>query len=168
MPPSVLSRGVGWQVSSLKPLQMFGLNHFSHYLLTFSTGNWHFVIGVIRNCQWMFCIHVRQLNKVFSYMNLVSLLEHSHRLSELISNVFRENAGLLAMTRVGSRRVVQISAGFMIFFSVLGKFSNSVEFISWFKSEPCVKLFRKIWSHFRLNSTINCWRSLLSVLCVRG
>ncbi|KAL5706725.1 Nucleobase-ascorbate transporter 7 [Ranunculus cassubicifolius] len=33
-----------------------------------------------------------------------------------------ENAGLLGMTRVGSRRVIQISAGFMIFFSVLGKF----------------------------------------------
>lgn len=33
----------------------------------------------------------------------------------------RENAGLLALTRVGSRRVVQISAGFMIFFSILGK-----------------------------------------------
>jgi xanthine/uracil permease len=32
-----------------------------------------------------------------------------------------ENAGLLALTRVGSRRVVQISAGFMIFFSILGK-----------------------------------------------
>jgi xanthine/uracil permease len=34
----------------------------------------------------------------------------------------RENAGLLALTRVGSRRVVQIAAGFMIFFSILGKF----------------------------------------------
>lgn len=34
-----------------------------------------------------------------------------------------ENAGLLALTRVGSRRVVQISAGFMIFFSILGKLS---------------------------------------------
>ncbi|KVI05629.1 Xanthine/uracil/vitamin C permease [Cynara cardunculus var. scolymus] len=33
-----------------------------------------------------------------------------------------ENAGLLGLTRVGSRRVVQISAGFMIFFSILGKF----------------------------------------------
>ncbi|KAG6522164.1 hypothetical protein ZIOFF_019301 [Zingiber officinale] len=30
-----------------------------------------------------------------------------------------ENAALLALTRVGSRRVVQISAGFMIFFSIL-------------------------------------------------
>ncbi|GFY88321.1 Xanthine/uracil permease family protein [Actinidia rufa] len=37
-------------------------------------------------------------------------------------SVGRENAGLLALTRVGSRRVVQISAGFMIFFSILGKF----------------------------------------------
>ncbi|KAG6600279.1 Nucleobase-ascorbate transporter 4, partial [Cucurbita argyrosperma subsp. argyrosperma] len=33
-----------------------------------------------------------------------------------------ENAGLLGLTRVGSRRAVQISAGFMLFFSVLGKF----------------------------------------------
>ncbi|ONI33394.1 hypothetical protein PRUPE_1G421500 [Prunus persica] len=32
-----------------------------------------------------------------------------------------ENAGLLALTRVGSRRVIQISAFFMIFFSVFGK-----------------------------------------------
>ncbi|KAG8650563.1 nucleobase-ascorbate transporter 4 isoform X2 [Manihot esculenta] len=33
-----------------------------------------------------------------------------------------ENAGLLGLTRIASRRVVQISAGFMLFFSVLGKF----------------------------------------------
>lgn len=33
-----------------------------------------------------------------------------------------ENTGLLGLTRVGSRRAVQISAGFMLFFSVLGKF----------------------------------------------
>ncbi|KAL6846090.1 hypothetical protein ACP4OV_023538 [Aristida adscensionis] len=38
------------------------------------------------------------------------------------TSVSVENIGLLAVTRVGSRRVVQISAGFMIFFSVLGKF----------------------------------------------
>jgi xanthine/uracil permease len=38
------------------------------------------------------------------------------------SSVSVENAGLLGLTRVGSRRVVQISAGFMIFFSILGKF----------------------------------------------
>lgn len=33
-----------------------------------------------------------------------------------------ENAGLLALTKVGSRRVTQISAAFMIVFSVFGKF----------------------------------------------
>ncbi|KAG6406658.1 hypothetical protein SASPL_134265 [Salvia splendens] len=38
------------------------------------------------------------------------------------STVSVENVGLLGLTRVGSRRVVQISAGFMLFFSVLGKF----------------------------------------------
>ncbi|KAK1322060.1 Nucleobase-ascorbate transporter 2 [Acorus calamus] len=35
------------------------------------------------------------------------------------STVSVENVGLLGITRVGSRRVVQISAGFMIFFSIL-------------------------------------------------
>ncbi|CAA7397829.1 unnamed protein product [Spirodela intermedia] len=38
------------------------------------------------------------------------------------SSVSVENAGLLGLTHVGSRRVVQVSAGFMIFFSILGKF----------------------------------------------
>ncbi|KAL2316995.1 hypothetical protein Fmac_030871 [Flemingia macrophylla] len=38
------------------------------------------------------------------------------------SSVSVENVGLLGLTRVGSRRVVQISAGYMIFFSILGKF----------------------------------------------
>ncbi|XP_058081147.1 nucleobase-ascorbate transporter 7-like [Magnolia sinica] len=38
------------------------------------------------------------------------------------STISVENAGLLGLTRVGSRRVIQISAGFMLFFSVLGKF----------------------------------------------
>ncbi|CAK9138646.1 unnamed protein product [Ilex paraguariensis] len=66
MPPSVLSRGVGWQGVGILLSGVFG------------TGNG--------------------------------------------SSVSVENAGLLGLTRVGSRRVVQISAGFMIFFSVLGKF----------------------------------------------
>ncbi|KAG6422196.1 hypothetical protein SASPL_118760 [Salvia splendens] len=66
IPPSILSRGVGWQGIAILLSGVFG------------TGNG--------------------------------------------SSVSIENAGLLALTRVGSRRVVQISAGFMIFFSVLGKF----------------------------------------------
>ncbi|KAG6401686.1 hypothetical protein SASPL_138550 [Salvia splendens] len=66
LPPSILSRGIGWQgVATL----LSGL---------FGTGNG--------------------------------------------SSVSIENAGLIAATRVGSRRTVQISAGFMLFFSVLGKF----------------------------------------------
>ncbi|QCD99042.1 solute carrier family 23 [Vigna unguiculata] len=50
--------------------------------------------------------------------------------SALLSGVFGsitgstasvENAGLLALTKAGSRRVVQISSGFMILFSIFGK-----------------------------------------------
>ncbi|KAK8616594.1 hypothetical protein V6N13_018138 [Hibiscus sabdariffa] len=66
MPPSILSRGIGWQGVAILISGLFG------------TANG--------------------------------------------SSVSVENAGLLALTRVGSRRVVQISAGFMIFFSILGKF----------------------------------------------
>ncbi|KAL3614356.1 N alpha-acetyl-transferase [Castilleja foliolosa] len=42
------------------------------------------------------------------------------------STVSVENVGLLALTRVGSRRVIQISAAFMLFFSVFGKFGAVV------------------------------------------
>ncbi|XP_051123317.1 nucleobase-ascorbate transporter 6-like [Andrographis paniculata] len=66
LPPSILSRGVGWQGIGILLSGLFG------------TGNG--------------------------------------------SSVAVENVGLIGLTRVGSRRVVQISAGFMIFFSVLGKF----------------------------------------------
>ncbi|KAF7113470.1 hypothetical protein RHSIM_RhsimUnG0124000 [Rhododendron simsii] len=38
------------------------------------------------------------------------------------STVSVENVGLLALTRCGSRRVVQIAAGFMLFFAIFGKF----------------------------------------------
>ncbi|KAJ7298453.1 hypothetical protein O6H91_16G058700 [Diphasiastrum complanatum] len=40
------------------------------------------------------------------------------------STVSIENAGLIGITRVGSRRTVQIAAIFMIFFSVFGKFGG--------------------------------------------
>ncbi|KAE9613410.1 putative xanthine/uracil/vitamin C permease [Lupinus albus] len=66
LPPSILSRGIGWQGVGSMLCGIFG------------TGNG--------------------------------------------ASVSVENAGLLAMTFVGSRRVIQISAGFMIFFSILGKF----------------------------------------------
>lgn len=51
-----------------------------------------------------------------------SLIYHMLYCSSLMGfKKCRENAGLLALTRVGSRRVIQISAGFMIFFSVFGR-----------------------------------------------
>ncbi|BBN14026.1 hypothetical protein Mp_6g08300 [Marchantia polymorpha subsp. ruderalis] len=40
------------------------------------------------------------------------------------SAVSAENMGIIGVTKVGSRRVVQISAGFMLFFSLLGKFGG--------------------------------------------
>ncbi|CAK9214205.1 unnamed protein product [Sphagnum troendelagicum] len=40
------------------------------------------------------------------------------------STVSVENIGLIGITRVGSRRVVQIAAGFMLFCSILGKFGG--------------------------------------------
>jgi hypothetical protein len=49
---------------------------------------------------------------LIAWSNCLSLIIHF--------DICRENAGLLALTHVGSRRVVQISAGFMIFFSILG------------------------------------------------
>nr|GMD27619.1 nucleobase-ascorbate transporter 6 [Ipomoea batatas] len=88
IPPSVLSRGVGWQGVAILLSGLFG------------TGNG--------------------------------------------SSVSVENAGLLALTRVGSRRVVQISAGFMIFFSILGE----------------------IWSSFCFNSTTHHCSFVLLILCL--
>ncbi|WJX68710.1 hypothetical protein P8452_53053 [Trifolium repens] len=66
--------------------------------------------------------------EVFAMMaaSLVSLLEG---VCALFSGMFGcvtgtttsvENAGLVALTKVGSRRVIQISADFMIFFSIFG------------------------------------------------
>lgn len=60
---------------------------------------------------------------VFSSNDATIYLYHELKCAQLFC---RENAGLLALTKVGSRRVVQIAAGFMIFFSVLGE--NPVSF----------------------------------------
>lgn len=48
-----------------------------------------------------------------------------------------ENIGLLGLTKVGSRRVIQISTGFMIFFSIFG----NLLFFIWFPREN-LQLFR--------------------------
>lgn len=42
------------------------------------------------------------------------------------ATVAPENAGLIGLTRVGSRRVIQISSAFMIFFALFGKFGGII------------------------------------------
>lgn len=78
-------------------------------------GCWHFDVWLIWYCEWIICLSVRPEQRKLNY-------EHKSKylISWYYSTYGRENAGLLALTRIGSRRVVQISAGFMIFFSILG------------------------------------------------
>jgi len=67
----------------------------------------------------------------------------------------RENVGLLGSTRVGSRRVIQISAGFMIFFSMLGEwqlFICSYSVADTYIAQLTYLLFRKIWSFICINT----------------
>lgn len=71
------------------------------------------------------CKTYRPLSYVMHILVLFSLFHRFLALEKVMSLFLlmcRENAGLLALTRVGSRRVVQIAAVFMIFFSILGKF----------------------------------------------
>ncbi|XP_044488781.1 nucleobase-ascorbate transporter 4-like isoform X2 [Mangifera indica] len=99
MPPSVLSRGIGWQVA----------NNFiiSHFIMCYTL--------------WPQVLISRYWFKIFYSQGIGILLDGAFGTgSGTTASV--ENAGLLGLTRNGSRRVVQISAGFMIFFSILGKF----------------------------------------------
>ncbi|KAK4348547.1 hypothetical protein RND71_031302 [Anisodus tanguticus] len=91
VPPSVISRGVGWLGIGTM------LNAF---------------FGGVTGCT----------ATAYGWLHTVSSVLDIHASCNQLTMIHRENAGLLAMTRVGSRRVVQISAGFMIFFSILGKF----------------------------------------------
>ncbi|KAJ0973680.1 hypothetical protein J5N97_015645 [Dioscorea zingiberensis] len=90
VPPSIFSRGIGWQVTNILYSQ-FGAQ-CDHVCLTFVEFQG---IAIL-------------LDGMFSTANG--------------SAASVENAGLLGLTRVGSHRVIQISAVFMIFFSILGKF----------------------------------------------
>ncbi|CAD5312321.1 unnamed protein product [Arabidopsis thaliana] len=93
IPPSVLSRGIGWQVNTQKRLKYFSMASSKLSLLM--------RFSVFKGFGILLC-------GLFGAGNATS--------------VSVENAGLLAVTRVGSRRVIQVAAGFMIFFSILGKF----------------------------------------------
>ncbi|KAL1090496.1 hypothetical protein V6Z11_D07G092900 [Gossypium hirsutum] len=81
------------------------------------------------------------------------------------STVSVENVGLLGLTRVGSRRVVQISAGFMMFFSIFGKFGAVFASMPFpiFAALYCV-LFGLVGSvglSFLQFTNMNCMRNLI-------
>ncbi|XP_058093327.1 nucleobase-ascorbate transporter 1-like [Magnolia sinica] len=80
------------------------------------------------------------------------------------STVSIENVGLLGLSRVGSRRIIQVSAGFMIFFSILGKFGALFASIPFpiFAALYCV-LFGLITSlglSFLQFTNMNCMRNM--------
>lgn len=126
-------------------------------------GSGHSYVWTIWNWQWFISICVR-LN--LTVMHLLEFINLFNRVITLEGSIFtslalltcRENAGLLALTRVGSRRVVQIAAGFMIFFSILGNFCCYVLFsplvyhntnvkiiIIQVNSELCLLQFQHLW-----------------------
>lgn len=79
-------------------------------LARWSLWNWH----------WFYCFCVSCTQMSHSHWLVFSFFAYRDSLTGVMDHVFRENVGLLGLTRVGSRRVIQISAGFMIFFSILG------------------------------------------------
>ncbi|CAM8900743.1 hypothetical protein QQ045_009756 [Rhodiola kirilowii] len=83
------------------------------------------------------------------------------------SSVSVENIGLLGLTRVGSRRVVQISAGFMIFFALLGKFGAVFASIPFpiFAALYCILfgLVSSVGISFLQFTNMNCMRNLIII-----
>ncbi|KAF8039952.1 hypothetical protein BT93_B2233 [Corymbia citriodora subsp. variegata] len=111
LPPSILSRGVGWQqFKNSSPISSVPEYTFSDkpFSLAWAYKEFTRLNSIIHSCNCMILLQSCSPDGIFG--------------TGIGSSVTAENAGLLALTRVGSRRVVQISAGFMIFFSILGKF----------------------------------------------
>ena len=84
-----------------------------------------------------------------------------------------ENAGLLALTRVGSRRVIKISACFMIFFSLFGRLSHSLKFVvlsvfnvSWLWLCLTHMTCREIWGSSCIYSIATFLCTVLCPLCL--
>lgn len=150
---------------------LFSVNFFSILIV----GSGHSFLWYIRHWEWIFSICVSffcsstYLEIAFQVIMTSCLFFPNWHLIYTFHGFFSsENAGLLALTRVGSRRVVQISASFMIFFSILGKW-----FILWLISLVLFLLmrvlnktwvFRKIWSRLCLDSSIHCCSNVLLLL----
>ncbi|GJS59505.1 putative nucleobase-ascorbate transporter 10 [Tanacetum coccineum] len=99
--------GVQYCVNSPPPWKKAVLLGFQHYILTL--GNTVFI-------STMTVSQIGGDNAEKARQNVV---------------IYSENCGALAFTRVGSRRVIQISAAFMIFFFVFGKFGAIFASIPW-------------------------------------
>lgn len=87
--------------------------------------------------------------------------------------VYRENVGLLALTKAGSRRVIQISSIFMILFSIFG----TLPFLCFFLAKDWTSIYmilvfvfinwlwiRKIWCHFCIDTYTGHGSVLLYIL----
>ncbi|RAL54741.1 hypothetical protein DM860_001869 [Cuscuta australis] len=135
VPPSIVSRSVGWLVR---------LNYKNLLYVTYSTPYYIVQVAIFKvalktehaRVTLNLTLHYSSSSQTYtnnyyvnpSYSVCILLLQG---VGTMLSGIFGgligpcatpENAGLLALTKVGSRRVAQISAGFMIFFSILGKF----------------------------------------------
>lgn len=88
----------------------------------------------------------------------------------LLQRPCSENVGLLGLTHVGSRRVVQISTVFMIFFSIFGEFYLCFIFIlnsySSFQQmfDYKVLICRKIWGLFCIDTFTNICSYILCLI----
>lgn len=113
--------------SLLSPLWLQVIGRLYHCrwwnVMVLSTGNWNFIGWDVWNWKWVHSISVRTRQLDPFLATLAATWPISGNTSSeicLILGICSENAGLLGLTWVGSHRVLQISAGFMIFFSVLG------------------------------------------------
>lgn len=128
IPPSIISRGVGWQVR-IQILYCGWLSDLSLYhgvgnivkCETSLPGHWSLAWFIFWDSQRdiSFGVSIIRVKKI-KCQSLFVQNKNVLLICIMIFCAYRENIGLLGLTRIGSRRVVQISAGFMIFFSVLG------------------------------------------------
>uniref|UniRef100_A0A453JUT9 Nucleobase-ascorbate transporter 3 n=1 Tax=Aegilops tauschii subsp. strangulata TaxID=200361 RepID=A0A453JUT9_AEGTS len=89
------------------------------------------------------------------------------------SSVSVENIGLLGLTKVGSRRVIQISTGFMIFFSIFGNSLFPPCVTEGKKSKFWLKFgnfhsCREVWGVLRINPVANLRSNLLHLVWYRS
>lgn len=88
-------------------------------MFLYNSGHWCIAWWSIWNRHRFYCSSVSNVKLLEATVLCFDIFTHSNDCTKCVC---RENVGLLGLTRVGSRRVVQVSAGFMIFFSTLGIF----------------------------------------------